>query len=143
MVVLVSAQLESHFTKYEIIPAAGETPEDDLTGEPRAQSPEHKYNLSLQYRRSLGTMGEMLARVDYTWSDDRIDVTRGEVPDYSLTNARLSWYSGDTHWELALWGSNLTDEEVLTVFGNGEAVHSTPAWRIPPRMYGVDVAYSF
>ena len=88
-------------------------------------------------------MGELQARVDYTWSDDRIDVTRGEVPDYALTNARLSWFSSDTSWELALWGSNLSDEEVLTVFGNGSAVNSTPAWRIPPRMYGVDVAYNF
>ncbi|MBK6582447.1 MAG: TonB-dependent receptor [Gammaproteobacteria bacterium] len=137
------AYLDTEFTKYEIIPAAGETPEDDLTGEPRAESPKHKYNLSLQYSKTLGEMGELQARVDYTWSDDRIDVTRGEVPDYALTNARLSWFSSDTSWELALWGSNLSDEEVLTVFGNGSAVNSTPAWRIPPRMYGVDVAYNF
>jgi iron complex outermembrane receptor protein len=83
-----------------------------------------------------------VARIDYTWSDDRIAVTDGEVPDYGLTNARISWFSQDAKWEVGLWGTNLTDEEVITLFGNGSAVNSTPGWRIQPRMWGVDLVYS-
>ena len=90
----------------------------------------------------LAQNGELVGRIDYTWADDRIAPSRGEVEDYGLANARLSWFSQDEDWEVALWGTNLADEEVLTVFGNGEAVNSTPAWRIPPRMWGVDLVYN-
>jgi iron complex outermembrane receptor protein len=134
--------LDTEFTAYDIIPAAGETEADDLTGEPRADSPEHKYTLSAQYSWPLAQNGELVGRIDYTWADDRIAPSRGEVEDYGLANARLSWFSQDEDWEVALWGTNLADEEVLTVFGNGEAVNSTPAWRIPPRMWGVDLVYN-
>ncbi|MFM7784076.1 MAG: TonB-dependent receptor, partial [Gammaproteobacteria bacterium] len=123
--------------------AAGGTAADDLTGEPRADSPENKFNIGTQYTWPLGAMGQLVARIDHTWSDDRLSLARvGEVPDYSLTSARLAWFSADAHWELALWGNNLGDEEVITLYGNGEAVNSTPGWRLPPRMWGVDVIYS-
>ena len=134
--------LDTEFTEYKIIPAAGETAADDRTGEPRAESPEHKFAVSTQYTWQLGGSGQIVARADYTWSDDRIAVTDGEVPDYGLTNARISWFSQDAKWEVGLWGTNLTDEEVLTLFGNGSAVNSTPGWRIQPRMWGVDLVYS-
>ncbi len=134
--------LDTEFTKYTIIPAAGETEADDRTGEPRAESPENKFAVSTQYTWPLSGKGQIVARADYTWSDDRIAVTDGEVPDYGLTNARISWFSEDAKWEVGLWGTNLTDEEVMTIFGNGSAVNSTPGWRIQPRMWGVDLVYS-
>jgi len=134
--------LKTEFTQYNIIPAAGETAADDLTGEPRAESPEHKYNLSVQYTWPLPERGDLVALVDYNWTDDRVAPTRGEVEDYGLLNARFSWMSPGRRWELALWGSNLTDEEVITLFGNGEAVHSPAGWRIPPLMWGVDVIWN-
>jgi iron complex outermembrane recepter protein len=135
--------LETEFTKYQIIPAAGETEADDLTGEARAESPEHKYTLSAQYSWPLADEGELLARIDYAWADERIDATRGEVDDYGITNARLSYISAGRRWETSLWGTNLGDEEIMTLFGNGEAVGSKPGWRIPPRMYGVDITWNF
>ncbi len=134
--------LDTEFTEYKIIPAAGETEADDRTGEPRAESPENKFAASTQYTWPLAGNGQFVARIDYTWSDDRIAVTDGEVPDYGLTNARVSWFSEDAKWEVGLWGTNLTDEEVITLFGNGSAVNSTPGWRIQPRMWGVDLVYS-
>jgi len=135
--------LETEFTKYQIIPAAGETEADDLTGEPRAESPEHTYTLSAQYSWPLADEGELLARIDYAWADERIDATRGEVDAYGVTNARLSYISAGARWETSLWGTNLGDEEIMTLFGNGEAVGSKPGWRIPPRMYGVDITWNF
>ena len=134
--------LDTEFTEYKIIPAAGETEADNRTGEPRAEAPEHKFAVSTQYTWPLEGRGQIVARADYTWSDDRIAVTDGEVPDYGLTNARISWFSQDEKWEVGLWGTNLTDEEVLTLFGNGSAVNSTPGWRIQPRMWGVDLVHS-
>jgi iron complex outermembrane receptor protein len=134
--------LKTEYTAFEINPAEGETAADDQTGEPRADSPEHKYALSAQYTQSLAEHGEVVARMDYSWSDDRIDPSRGEVEDYGLANARISWFSTDLHWEVALWGTNLADEEVITLYGNGQVVNSTPGWRIPPRMWGLDVQYN-
>ena len=60
----------------------------------------------------------------------------------SRSIARASWFSADTHWEVALWSTNLADEEVIVTYGNGQVVNSTPGWRIAPRMYGVDVQYN-
>jgi iron complex outermembrane receptor protein len=134
--------LKTEYTEFEINPAEGETAADDQTGEPRADSPEHKFAVSAQYTRPLAERGEIVARIDYSWSDDRVDPSRGEVEDYGLTNARISWFSADTHWEVALWGTNLADEEVITLYGNGQVVNSTPGWRIPPRMWGVDLQYN-
>ena len=134
--------LKTEYTSFDIFPAEGETEEDDLTGEPRAESPENKYTLSAQYTWPLEARGELVARMDYAWSDDRVNATRGEVEDYGVANARLGWFSTDQTWEVALWSTNLFDEEVMTIFGNGEAVNSTPGWRIPPRMWGVDVVYN-
>lgn len=133
--------LETEFTDFDLIPAAGETPADDLTGEPRAESPEHRFTLGAEYVRPLAHLGELVARLDYTWSDERVSPTRGPVDAYGLLGGRIAWRSIDAHWELALWGSNLTDEEEITLYGNGSVVHSTPGWRIPPRMWGVDLMY--
>ena len=137
------ASLEPEFTKYNIIPAAGETAADDLTGEPRAESPEHKYNLSAQYTHPIEGAGDLSARIDYTWQDERVDPTRGPVKDYGETNARLSFLHAGGDWEVALWALNLTDEEVITAYGSGLAVGSAAGWRLIPRMYGVDFNWNF
>ncbi len=137
--------LKTEFTDYNIIEAAGETPADDLTGEPRAETPEHMFNVSLEYQAPLGDLGEVLARLDYTWTDNRLTLTtRGDVPSYDLINARLGWLSNDGHWDISIWGRNLTDEQVLITFGgNGDSVGSRDGWWLTPRMYGLDLAYLF
>jgi iron complex outermembrane receptor protein len=134
--------LETEYTDFQINEAEGETAADDLTGEPRAESPEHKVSASAQYSWTLTDAGEVVARIDYTWTDDRVAVSRGEVEDYGLASARVAWFSADARWEVALWGSNLADEEVITAYGNGQVVNSTPGWRIAPRMWGVDLVYN-
>jgi iron complex outermembrane receptor protein len=134
--------LKTEYTEFEINPAEGETAADDLTGEPRAESPEHKFAVSAQYTQPLAEHGDVVARIDYTWGDDRIDPTRGPVSDYGIANARIAWYSADSHWEVALWSTNLADEEQIVTYGNGQVVNSTPGWRITPRMYGVDLQYN-
>jgi iron complex outermembrane receptor protein len=40
-----------------------------------------------------------------------------ELPHYfddsEMLNARLAWISGDGHYEIALWGKNLLDKELI------------------------------
>ena len=63
----------------------------------------------------------MAALVDFNYVDER---TLNGIPhpaliadDYLLTNARVSFLSGDDRWLAELWVRNLSDEEwVPTVF---------------------------
>ncbi|MFV8817446.1 TonB-dependent receptor [Haliea sp. E17] len=139
--------LKTEYTKFRILEAAGETEEDDLTGDPRVGTPENKFNLSAEYRIGLGDFGDLIPRLDYTWSGKRVesltDPTR-EVDSFYLLNARLTLQPEGGDWAVALWSTNLTDEEVFGAFGdNGDAVGSLTGARLPPRMYGADFIYNF
>jgi iron complex outermembrane receptor protein len=139
--------LKTEYTDFNILEAAGETEEDDLTGEPRVGTPENKVNLAVEYALPLGDFGDLVSRVDYTWTDERVesltDPTR-MVDAYDLTNVRITLLPASANWELSAWVTNAFDEEVITVFGgNGDAVGSLTGWHIPPRMYGADLVYHF
>ncbi len=139
--------LQTEYTDFRIIEAAGETEEDDLTGEPRVGTPENKFNLSAEYSFQLGEFGALIPRLDYTWASERVesltDPTR-EVDSYGLLNARISLLPDQGDWEVALWSTNLNDEEVFGEFGdNGDAIGSLTGARVPPRMYGADFIYNF
>jgi len=139
--------LETEYTDFTILEEAGETEEDDITGESRAGTPEHKINVSLIYVLPLGDFGELVPRVDYSWNDERVesinDPTR-KVDAFSLTNARITLLPFDGNWEVALWATNLFDEEVHTEFGdNGDTIGTLTGSRLPPRMYGADFVYHF
>lgn len=139
--------LKTEYTKFNILEAAGESPEEDLTGEPRTGTPEHKVNLHLEYVIRLGDYGRLVPRLDYSWNDTRLESLTDparEVDAFSITNARLTLLPDAANWEIALWSTNLFDEEVHIEFGdNGDAIGSLTAARIPPRMVGADFAYHF
>ncbi|TGD75183.1 TonB-dependent receptor [Mangrovimicrobium sediminis] len=139
--------LKTEYTKFRILEAAGETEEDDLTGKPRVGTPEHKVNLSAEYRWQLGDFGALLPRIDYTWSSERVESLNDparEIDAFYLINARIALLPDNGDWEVALWTTNLTDEEHFGEYGdNGDAVGSLTGARIPPRMYGADFIYNF
>jgi len=139
--------LKTEYTRFNLIEAAGETAEDDLTGKPRVGTPENKFNLAVEYALPLDNFGELVSRLDYTWNDERVssltDLTR-TVDAYDLTNLRISLVPAGGRWGASVWSTNLLDEEAITVFGdNGDAIGSLTGWRIPPRMYGVDLSFNF
>jgi iron complex outermembrane receptor protein len=139
--------LETEYTDFTILTAAGETPEDDLTGEPRVGTPEHKVNLMVEYAFRLGQFGELIPRLDYTWSDERVnslDDPNRKVDAFGIANARLTLLPDSGDWEFGLWSTNLFDEEVFVVFGdNGDSIGSLTGSRFPPRMIGADFVYRF
>ena len=60
--------------------------------------------------------------------------------DYGLLTARLS-YILDEHWEVSVWGNNLTDEDYFDdVVANASGLRAS---RGAPRTYGVEVRYNF
>lgn len=119
-------------------------------------TPEHSYNLSLNYTFPRFTeAGTLRARLDWS-GNSKIHVTpkisgNDDITQdsYSLLNGRLSFDDialGDGALSIALWGNNLADEEYkIGGFeidaGNGARV-GTSQWG-EPRTFGLDVSYRF
>lgn len=67
-----------------------------------------------------------------------------EQEAYGLLNARLGYTTGDRKYEIALYGSNLLDEQYLIDAGNTGAIFGTPTFIAgPPRFMGVQLRARF
>jgi iron complex outermembrane receptor protein len=92
-----------------------------------SQAPETTGNLGLQHTARLDSGGTFITRVDYSFSDQ---FWRSQIPnfrteyyglpaefdeggDYGLVNARLTYAPSAANWELAVFGTNLTNEYYL------------------------------
>ncbi len=108
---------------------AGGVPED-FVGNRLPAAPSWSYNLGAQYAWQAGR-GFMMARADWShrsFSYSNIENTPTLAQQANgKVNARLSWTPPSERWEIALHGTNLTDE---TVIENGVMV----------RVFGVDIA---
>lgn len=139
--------LDTEYTSFDIIPAAGETEDDNYEGDPVVGNPENKVNLGVEYEFGLGEYGILLARADYSWTDEfqsSLSNPTQQVNDFDITNVRVSLLPHEANWEISLWSTNVFDEEAITVYGdNGNAIGSQTAWHVPPRMYGADFIYNF
>jgi len=132
--------LDTEITDYTIV--AGE---DDITGDPLANTPENKFYIMGEYTIPFEETGDLVLRTDYSWTDERVGQLRGEsIDDFFLINARATFNSADDSWAVAAWVNNVTDEEDLRDFtGPASAIGSHTVARRNPRMYGVDVTYRF
>ncbi|TQV85049.1 TonB-dependent receptor [Aliikangiella coralliicola] len=138
--------VQTEYTSYSLFP--GETAADDLTGEPLSSIPENKWNIIFDYNLNMGEAGDLAFRFHHNFTDDRVDHTGADqsrhIGDYTLQNARLSYYPADADWEVSIWGTNLGDEEyLLSVGGQGEAIGSPTTTRAEPKMVGIDFRMYF
>ena len=118
--------LETEFEDY--INADGE----DLSGREQAQAP--AYQFALGGRVDLGR--GFYVRLDIEGKDSYYFSDRHEVraPSYELLHGRIG-YTG-AHWDVSLWGRNLTDED-YTVRGFGSFGND------PRKLYAVEPYYQF
>ena len=79
-------------------------------------APEHSYSIGLQYDNDLSSGGSVTTRLDYGWIDDfqthrdpRFQKSVGANDAYGLLSARITYVSPDGNWDVALFGTNLTD----------------------------------
>ena len=79
-------------------------------------APETSYSVGFQYDADLSMGGILTMRFDYGWfddfetfRDDRFHVSANNEA-YGLLSARLQYTPADGNWDLALTGTNLTDE---------------------------------
>ncbi|MDA9848559.1 TonB-dependent receptor [Luminiphilus sp.] len=113
------------------------------------------YTLTLDWRPKLAA-GNLLVRGEYIYAENTRDADdanynpdfesiSGYTDDRRLVNARIAWSHPEDHWELALWGRNLTDEDRISgISQTTVAVFGTPIMRtLDPRTYGVEAIYRF
>jgi outer membrane receptor protein involved in Fe transport len=118
----------------------------DLSGRDQAHAPRTQYALGAQFFFAQN----WFAQVDIEGkSSAYASANHNEKLDgYTLLNMRLAYETGN--WGFAVWGRNLTDEDVQTRgfggFGNDpRKLYATEAYYQlgEPRVYGVDVRYEF
>lgn len=113
------------------------------------------YTLTLDWRPKLAA-GNLLVRGEYIYAENTRDADdanynpdfesiSGYTDDRRLVNGRIAWSHPEDHWELALWGRNLTDEDRIGgISQTTVAVFGTPIMRIlDPRTFGVEAIYRF
>jgi iron complex outermembrane recepter protein len=124
----------------------------DRSDEPFAEVPETTWTLAAQY--TLNTRnGEIMARLDYSYVDEifmGLDAGAGQnrevstFDDYGLLSGRVTWTSPDERYQLALYGTNLTDERYFMGAASvGDSVGTFPVAPGLPRLYGVELNYKF
>ncbi|WP_226876782.1 TonB-dependent receptor [Microbulbifer hainanensis] len=141
------SHLETEYTRYQVIAAAGETAADDRTGQPRVGTPENKVNLMAEYTFDLASGASVVMRGDYNWTDERVGTITDPslvIGDYDLLNARLAFNSASDRYTVSAWVQNVTDNEVVGSYGGpGSAIGSETGWRFMPRTYGADFTVRF
>ena len=83
-----------------------------------------------------------MSRVSYSYTDERAldDNNFITVPSFENLMASIRFMDPSGRWSAALFGKNLTEEEVFTW---GLNVLGGLAWGGAPRTWGVELAYDF
>ncbi|WP_036168514.1 TonB-dependent receptor [Noviluteimonas dokdonensis] len=118
-------------------------------------APEFSGAVNLEYRTPVGDMGELSARLTYSYQSEvtaTTEVTRDPVTNvrttpitqdgYGLVNAGVTW-AIDDHWSVIAQGTNLTDKEFLTTGYVIPALGVRTGFYGNPRQYSLTVKYNF
>ncbi len=124
----------------------GGGPGVDYDGNDTVDAPSSSYSVGLQYVQPLGSVGELVASVDYSFRDEFYtnpnNLEANVVGDYDLVNARIGIESSEGDWSVFLWGKNLADADDV----NDQSVSFLGVQRasyIQPRSYGLTFKYNF
>lgn len=114
-------------TAYTTFKQGDETPVN--SGDAFAQAPEQTYSVGLQHNASLAGGATLTTRLDYSYVSgfqryadpkyhpDFLGLTdllgEYEAGEYGLVDARMVYRPAAGEWEVALYGTNLTDEQVI------------------------------
>jgi iron complex outermembrane receptor protein len=75
------------------------------------RAPEWTYSFGLVHDIQLGSWS-MASRISYSQRDEAWfdDDNAGILPEQDIINAGIDFYSNDGHWEVGVYGKNLTNE---------------------------------
>lgn len=115
-----------------------------------------QWSLGAQYEIGLGSAGSLTPRIDISFEDsfdrnsNNVDAATGgrdifgHIASRTLINARLTYRSADSNWEIALEARNLTDKLYYTdVFDNRGSTNSIQGSPAEPRTWAVSVKRKF
>lgn len=110
-------------------------------------TPERSLSVGIEYSLSVGDAGLNL-RADYSYTsevaNDAVNTSTLIEDDLGLLSASATYTTADEHWEIKLYGRNLTDEDYL-VSGNssiGSIGYTEAVWG-RPREYGVTARFRY
>jgi iron complex outermembrane receptor protein len=112
-------------------------------------TPETKWSVGAQYEFAMGNGGSLTPRIDVSYQGEvyasATNAATNFIDDYTVVNGRLTWRSPDNEWQVALEGTNLTDEYYyVTLFdlavGLAGYIHGQPS---RPREYAMSFKRSF
>ena len=117
-----------------------------LDGGELSNTPQFTFSGIGIYTFSLGDLGSLQAQAAAIWKDEFNHAENGsritQQDDFWLYDARLTWASSDEHFEVSLFGENLSDEEYTTIifnvpqFGGGSVFAK-------PRTWGLKLSYNY
>ena len=93
----------------------------------------------LDYEIPMSNGWSLSLHADHAWVDASwVDTTNTiELPSYKKAGARATARSGDGKWRVALYGLNLTNEEILANIAG-----SNSYWQ-NPRQIGLEFGYKY
>lgn len=119
-----------------------------VEGSKLPRAPKWTYAVGLEYRSAVGTLGDIVARVDYShttgfqFSAKNSDLAAARP--YGLLSARIAFTPAGTRLEISAFGKNLADK-AYRVHGQGleDSLGQVIAFQGPPREWGISAKYRF
>jgi iron complex outermembrane receptor protein len=111
-------------------------------------APEWTFNVGLKWSTDLGSAGQLGLLGTYSWQDDMykdaINTPEVKQDAYGLLYAAAVFTSNNRHWQVTLFGDNLTDEDYILGAGSNKPEFGL-AWATyaRPRTWGLSVRYGF
>ncbi len=103
-------------------------------------APDSSVSLAVDYLIPLPSNWQMMLHADWAWSAEQWADSANtlSIPSYTKTNARITLRNGDDRWRIALYGTNLSNDEIL----RGRTATTIPSffWH-NPRQIGLEVGY--
>ena len=114
-------------------------------GDPFLYSPETVASLALLYDRPVSADLGVRASLSGRWQSESTAGTPNDplydIDSYGLLNGSIGIYSLDDHWDLSVWGKNLTDEYYWQqITSNANVVLRFAGM---PRTYGASLTYRY
>ena len=121
--------------------------EQDLSGNPLAQTPENKVYLNAAYAWQTASMGEFVLSGSYAWIDERqfdpFNTPQTLADSYYRLDAMATWFSPNQHWRVIASGKNLTEEETWQSLDRLNVSGAVVGWPNAPRTYSLEVQYTW
>jgi iron complex outermembrane receptor protein len=116
----------------------------NASGNQLVNAPKLTFNWTGQYDHDLGNGSIAYARLEYQYVSkvffDPTDVSISARPAINLIGASIGYEPANSHWKVALWGRNLTDQQYITGISIGTPITAPVS---DPRTWGIRIEYTY